>query len=278
MDRAEATGLGVAIAGHAALVALLALGITATREITPPEAMEVTFVEDTGPVTSAPATVEPPAPSVGEEIAPPEEASGADAAVPAPITPPVPDPVRPPVETTERHRPDVTRNAVPVQPRAQPRPPTPQPRANNNGQGQAQRSSGFDPGRLARIIGRGPPEASGTAPQPPARLSGAQQQALSRQIGSLIAPCASRVRPPNELARSISVVLRVTVSESGAPSSHQLVSSGGTNDSNESYVTNVADAAMRAVRACSARIATLPSDQYGIPGGWRTFTYRFRFP
>ena len=298
MDRAEATGLGVAIAGHAGLIVLLALGLAATREITPPPTMEVSFVEDVGPVTSAPETAEPPAPSLGEEIGAPEEASGAEASVPEPVLAPVPEPVRPPVETADRRRPDVTRNAVPVQPRARPRPqpqvqpppnrsaqaqpvrrpPAPQPRAAAPGRGQGQRSTGFDPRRLAQVIGRGPPEARGTAPAAPARLSGAQQQALARQIGNLIQPCSARANPPNGFARSISVVLRVSVAANGSPQSHQLVSSAGTNDSNEEYVGAVVDTAMRAVRACASRIASLPAEQYSVPGGWRTFTYRFRFP
>lgn len=305
MDRAEATGLGVAIAGHGALITLFALGLAATRNMTPPsDAMEVTFVEETGPVSSAPRTMEEPAPSVGEEIGAPEEASGADASVPEPVTAPVPEPVRPPTQTGERRRPDVTRNAVPLRPAPQPqaRPqPTPQPTrrvaqtqprqqparptaqrptrpAAQPGRGQAQRSRGFDPKALAESLGRGPPEARGTSPTPPAQLSGAQRQQLARNISGLISPCASRAQAPNDLARSISVVLRVTVSAAGVPTGHQLVSSAGTNATNEDYVDNVVGVAMRAVRACASRIATLPDDHYAIPGGWRTFTYRFRFP
>jgi len=300
MDRAEATGFGVAVVGHAALVLAFALGIAVTRQ--PPEdaAMEVSFVEEVGPVSDAPEASEMPAPSVGEEVAPPEEASGAAASEPAPVAPPappVPEPVRPPVETGERRRPDLTRNPVQVRPapiprvaQAQPRPqpqrstPAPQQRPQPQrpqatpGQGQAQRSSGFDAGRLAQLIGRGPPEARGTAPSAAAPLSGAQRQAISRQIGNLIAPCAARAQAPNGFARSISVDLRVTVTPEGVPTGHQLIGSSGTNDTNSDYVDDVVSVAMRAVRACASRIASLPEDHYAIPGGWRTFRYRFRFP
>jgi outer membrane biosynthesis protein TonB len=259
--------------------------------------MEVSFVEEVGPVSTAPEMSEAPAPSFGEEVAPAEEASGATASVPEPVTAPIPEPVRPPVETGERRRPDLTRNPVQVRPavprvtQVQPRPapsaqrpqPRPAPRpaqqpAQQPGRGQGQRSAGFDPRRLAESLGRGPAEARGAAPSAPAPLTGAQRQAISRQIGSLIAPCAARAQAPNGFARSISVDLRVTVTEGGTPTGHELLGSSGTNESNSDYVDDVVAVAMRAVRACASRIASLPSDHYAIPGGWRTFRYRFRFP
>jgi len=167
-----------------------------------------------------------------------------------------------------------------VQPRPQPRPtpprPTPQRPTAQPGSGRGQRNSGFDPRRLAETLGRAPPEARGTAPSTAARLTGAQQQQISRQIGSLIQPCAARAQAPNALARSISVDLRVTVTRSGSPMGHQLISSSGTNATNRDYVDDVVGVALRAVRACASRIATLPENYY--ENGWRTFRYRFRFP
>jgi outer membrane biosynthesis protein TonB len=317
MERTEATGFGVAIALHAVLILILSQAVQNSLE-PPPPAMEVSFVEEGAIVASAPEVSEtPPAPSSGEEAGPPEQASGEEAAVPEPVAPPVPEPVRPPVErprevvreavpvrpaprpqpqpqprvAREQPRPQPAR-AAPEQPRSQPQRPAAQPRqqparaaqqpqrpaATPPGQGQGQRNSGFNANRLAQSLGRGPPEASGTSPAPAARLSGAEQQQLARNISGLIQPCAARATPPNGLARTISVDLRVTVNPNGSPASHQLVGSSGTNDSNESYVSDVVDVAMRAVRACSTRIASLPDDQYGVAGGWRTFRYRFRFP
>jgi hypothetical protein len=301
MDRAEATGLGIAVAGHAALVVALAFGLAVTQRPQPDDAMEVSFVEEVGPVSTAPETSEAPAPALGEELAPVEEASGAAASEPAPITPPVPEPVRPPVvETGERRRPDLTRN--PVQIRAAPAPrvtqqarpqpqqhvqqqrPQPQPRQQQQATGGQPRQR-LNLAELQRSLGGGSPQGqqgapggSGTARQQSATLSGAERQALARNISGLIAPCAGRAQAPNAFARSISVDLRVTVTEGGVPTGHQLLASSGTNDSNGDYVDDVVAVAMRAVRACAGRIATLPDDHYGIPGGWRTFRYRFRFP
>jgi outer membrane biosynthesis protein TonB len=301
MDRAEAAGLGVAVAGHAALVIVLALGLAVTQRPQPEDAMEVSFVEEVGPVSTAPEMSDAPAPALGEELAPVEEASGATASIPEPVTAPIPEPIRPPVvETGERRRPDLTRN--PVQIRAAPAPRVtqqarpqpqqrPQPQRAQPQQRPQQQAAGTQPrqrlnlAELQRSLGggspqgqRGAPGGSGTSREAPAALTGAQRQAISRQIGGLIAPCAGRAQAPNAFARTISVDLRVTVTESGVPTGHQLLSSSGTNDSNSDYVDDVVAVAMRAVRACAGRIATLPDDHYGIPGGWRTFRYRFRFP
>jgi hypothetical protein len=296
MDRAEATGLGVAIAGHAALVVALALGLAVTQRPRQDDAMEVSFVEEVGPVSTAPETSEAPAPALGEELAPAEQASGATASVPEPITAPIEELIRPPVETGERRRPDLTRNPVVVRaappPRVTPQPrPQPQQRAQSQPQPrqpQQRQATGGQPrqrldlAELRRSLGGGTPQGqqdspggSGTGRQAPAALTGAQRQAISRQIGNLIAPCARRVQPPNGFARSISVVLRVSVSPSGVPTGHQLVSKGGTNPENDDYVDDVVAGAMRAVRACASQIATLPAEYY--QNGWRQFRYEFKF-
>ena len=298
MERTEAAGFGVALLLHGALIAILSLAVNNRLE-SPPPAMEVSFVEESATPALETTSTEEAAPSVGEELGAPEEAA-ADAVpepAPQPEVQPVPQPApspRPaptPAPRAERPRPAAT--PVPVRPpvqrpvrvaeaRPQPaarRPAQPQPRPSNaQGQGQAQRSRGSVLDRLSREFGRGPATAQGSSPQPAARLSGAQQQQLARNISGLIQPCAARATPPNGLARSISVDLRVTVNQNGSPASHQLVGSSGTNDSNETYIGAVVDVAMRAVRACSSRIASLPDDHYGVPGGWRTFRYRFRFP
>jgi hypothetical protein len=192
------------------------------------------------------------------------------------------------VETGERRRPDLTRN--PVQIRAAPAPRVVQPRPQPQQPPRQQATGGAPRERLnlenlRRSLGGGSPQGqpgapggSGPARQPSATLSGPERQAISRQIGNLIQPCTRGANPPNAFARSISVVLEVTVTQAGAPTSHRLVSSAGTNDTNDDYVDEVVGTAMRVVRACASRIATLPDEQYAVAGGWRTFRYRFRFP
>jgi hypothetical protein len=237
-----------------------------------------------GPVTSALQPALEPAPSTGEVApAPAEESAGAEATIPEPVRPPVVEEVRPPVETGERRRPDLTRNPVQVRPAPPPRVAATPPRPQNR-PAQPARPPAAQPNRgpsFADVVGRigRPPSPSRdtapAAPASPAPLSGAQRQRISSQIGGLIQPCATRAQPPNAFARSISVVIQVTVTPSGTPTGHRLVSSSGV-DGNEEYVDDVVGVAMRAVRACAARIATLPSEYY--QNGWRTFQYRFRFP
>ncbi len=295
----DATGFAIAILAHAALLYIL----TRDREETPPPepvAMEVSFVEEVGPVSSAPITSAEPAPVMGEEVSP-DAASGAEASTPAPVTPPVPEPVRPPVETADRRRPDVTQNRVPVRPAPTPTPPARQPQRQAQTQPpRAQPQRPTPPARqpaqprpaqprpgpagpsfaeVARNVGGGAPaRRAGPPAAAPAQLSGAERQQIARNISGLIAPCAARAQPPNGFARGISVDLRVTVTRDGVPTGHTMVSSSGVNVQNDDYVDDVTAIAMRAVRSCASRIATLPDEHYDVAGGWRTFRYRFRFP
>lgn len=286
----DATGFAIAILAHVALLYILTREREEEKE-PEPAAMEVSFVEETGPVSSAPITSAEPAPVFGEEIAP-DAASGAEASEPAPVTPPVPEPVRPPVETSDRSRPDLTRARVPVRPTPSPparqpqRPsppaqtrPRPSPPAQTRPVQPRPGPRGPSFADVARNVGGGAPSRRpGPPASAPAQLSGAERQQIARNISGLIAPCAARAQPPNGFARGISVDLRVTVTRDGVPTGHTMVSSSGVNGTNDDYVDDVTAIAMRAVRACASRIATLPDDHYAVAGGWQTFRYRFRFP
>jgi hypothetical protein len=117
MDRAEATGLGVALAGHGILLAVLSLGLaTATKKPLLSEPMEVTFVEEVG-LKSAVTEVstEAPAPSVAPVAGPPEEAAPAPEPIPAP-----PEPLPPPPKPAEA--PPQPKIQPPPQPKLAPRP------------------------------------------------------------------------------------------------------------------------------------------------------------
>lgn len=97
MDRAERIGLGVAIAGHALLFALLSARFFTVPVPTPvqQQPLEVSLVKDVALEASAPAAVAPPAPSIA-----PDRGAPADAAPPEPVDAapaPVPKPA-PPVE------------------------------------------------------------------------------------------------------------------------------------------------------------------------------------
>ncbi|HWH17688.1 MAG TPA: hypothetical protein VNT77_05040, partial [Allosphingosinicella sp.] len=84
MDRAEASGFGVALAGHAALLAALSLGFA--NAVQPPlmsNPIEVSLVDEVGLESAAPVpSADVPAPKLAPEEGPVE---------PAP-PPPIPEP------------------------------------------------------------------------------------------------------------------------------------------------------------------------------------------
>ncbi len=266
MDRTESTGFGVAFLGHAAFFgALYWLYQQAEGPPLLPAPMEVSFVEEVGPVSSAPDIAEP-APSFGE-MGSPEEASGATAS--APITAPIPEPVRPPVETGDRRRPDLTRNPITVRPAAPPRVAAPQRPPAQPGQGRAQRTTGFDPRRLAESLGRGPPEARGAAPAPRGAATAQERTSFTSALAAKIARCSRQQRPSTQEARSLRPIVVIRLRQDGSLDGAPVVRSvEGLNETNRQYETQAREAIVRAVRNC-APYTGLPPELYSVPNGWR---------
>ena len=93
LSREESLGLALAVLGHGALVAWLVLYRPAMALSPPPERMEVTISDETGPISTSPEPLAAPAPDKGPVIgeAPLRPAPATKApAKPAPITPKVP--------------------------------------------------------------------------------------------------------------------------------------------------------------------------------------------
>lgn len=123
MDRAEGTGLGIAIAAHVALLVLLSVGLFASKPL--PAIRDVMDVQLTDKVGLQSASPEPakeaPAPSEAPAAGPPEDA----APPPPPVepTPPPPKPVPPaPKPTPAPPKP------APAPPKPTPAPPKPTPK------------------------------------------------------------------------------------------------------------------------------------------------------
>lgn len=291
MERTEATGFGVALVGHIALVVALMLLLDKSGALTPPPAMEVSFAEDVGLVSTAPET-EASAPAEGEEPGPAEEAAGSEASVPEPAPAPEPDPVRTPSPPTPRDRPEeprrTARSNVPSQPRPQPQQrPQAQPqrqqqqrtaqaqpqRQGQPGRGQAQQSRGS---RLPSAGSFGSDPGSNT--RPAAQMTGQAAADIGSAIQRQVQPCAIRQRPPAPEAREIvtSVRLRLT-REGGLAAAPQVVGQDGINEDNRRYAELVRERAILAFRECSP-LRNLPQELYDVPRGWQTFTLRFRFP
>ena len=99
MDRSEATGLGIALVGHAVLFGILSVGLASAPKPKPPltDPIDVQLVDLIGLRSASPAPAEEPSPSEAEETGVPEEAAPA----PAPDPAPEPEPPNPRVDAAD---------------------------------------------------------------------------------------------------------------------------------------------------------------------------------
>jgi outer membrane biosynthesis protein TonB len=124
IDRAERTGLGVAIVGHAALFGLLSVGFLATPNPLDlkQKPIEVTLADEVALESTAPvASQEEPAAKLAEEEGPVEPTPP-----PEPVPTPAPKPVPRPAPTPPAPAPKPTPRPVPAKP-APPKPAPPKP-------------------------------------------------------------------------------------------------------------------------------------------------------
>ncbi len=130
MNRSEKVGLGVAIAGHAALLALLSLGLVHARKpepVKPQPTIDVSLVKEVGLEAAAPSANEPPAPSVApdqglpEDAAPPEPAPEEPTPQKAQPRPAQPQPAPKPQPKPAPPEPAAAKPAVRPEPKPQPK-------------------------------------------------------------------------------------------------------------------------------------------------------------
>jgi outer membrane biosynthesis protein TonB len=262
VERAEAAGLGVALAAHVAL--LWALGLSRGPEPAPPPAMEVSFVDEAGLQSAAP-TTEPAAASVAPELGAPEEAMTA-APEPAPPEPLPPEPQRPIAQP-------VPRQAAPApQPRRTAPAPAPQPRQAQQGTARAQANRGARLGAdILKGIGDDPVSRN---PQPSGAVVSAQARAsMDAAILRALLPCQRQVLPAPE-ARAIRVRVEVTLNPNGSLASARVLSIANNDPDLRIYEQRMRDLAVNVVEQC-APIRGLPAEYYNVPRGWRQFRYVF---
>ena len=132
MERSEKAGLGIAVVAHAALLAVLSLGLLAPKPPLPrpvSDPIDIQFADEVGLVSGAPElATEAPATSEAPALGPPEEAAAAESD-PAPPAP-APRPTPPPPEPEPAPEPKPTPRPVPPAPKPVPQPvpkPTPTP-------------------------------------------------------------------------------------------------------------------------------------------------------
>ena len=284
MDRAEATGLGIAVVGHGALLAALTLGLV--NAVIPPAMnppMDVSFVDDIGLQSAVPEpATEAPMASVAPEAGPPEEAA------PQPVETrpePLPEPVQPkplPKIKAEPQPPKVTPKPAP--PKATPKaaPPKALPKAvpsqAKSGQGKAEKATGS---RLGSDFLKGlGDDAKSKSNRPTGAVMNAQalagiQQAIQRQIQ----PCANRQVDPGPGANEIRVTLNLRLREDGSLArTPTVVRTSGVSDENRRYEERVKDLAIAAYRGCSP-LRGLPEDLYQTAnGGWSNINMSYKLP
>lgn len=263
IDRAEVSGVGLAIVAHAGLLALL-LWFATQAPATPPvlksQPIEVTLTDEVALVSGAPdPSPEPPAARKSPVEAPIEPDStpqpAAEPAKPQPAPPrdAIPDP-------SARRRPDRPAPAQTANSRPGNRPVTPS-------------------GRLDGLDLNAPSDRPSNSNSTKVQASTMTPAALSN-IGSLIVqrtqPCADRQVSPAPEANRIRVSVTLRLNRDGSLAG-PLTITGHENvdDSNSRYVTRVDDA-VRAIFAGCSPIRGLPADLYDVPHGWRVFVLRYK--
>ena len=266
MDRAEATGFGVALAGHAALLAALTLGLAAWTSTPPPsDAIEVSFVDEVGLVSAAPEPAQvPPDQGMAPDSGPPEDAAPSPPPDPRPA-PPLPEP---------RPAPSIEPRPAPKQTQPQRTRPTP-PRAPP-GTGERTRRPRIGD-EILDGIGRDP-SPSRTRQAPAATMSAAAAADIASAIARQVQPCADRQVYPGPGSERIATELNLRLNRNGSLAGRpRVVRQTGIDDENRRYADRVADLAIRSFVECSP-LRGLPAELYDVPRGWQNFTMRYRLP
>jgi outer membrane biosynthesis protein TonB len=268
MDRAEAAGLGLAAAAHAALLVALSFGFAAVQLPPRSDPIEVSFVDEVGleSASPTPSAVEP-ASLLAPEAGPPE---------PAMPAPPEVQPVPKPEPAARTPSPAPAPSPKPAPPRAQPKPSAAPPKPASAAKSAATRPTGRLSGLLNGVSDRASDSRSAT---PPAAVMSAQAAA---SIGALIRrqvqPCADRMVNPGPGASRIKVRINLKLNRNGSlrtPPSVEGVS--GLDDENRRYAQRVKEMAVAAFTSCSP-LQGLPPELYAVSNGWSDFDMNYNLP
>jgi outer membrane biosynthesis protein TonB len=253
MDRAEAAGLGVATAGHVALLAALTYGLAATRLPTPRnDPIEVSFVDEVGLESTAPSPspVEP-APLAGPQDGPPEQAMPAPPEL-QPVQTPRPEPRVQPRAPAPSATPAPPAQPRPAPPRTVPAPPR-------------RTASGLS-GVVAGLSDRANPSQSTAAP---AVSAGPQVQAsLGAEVRRQLKPHWKA--PTGADVEQLRTEVVITLAEDGRATDVRIVGTSGQTASNRPQVKLHQEQAVRAVRLASP--FRLPAQYYEA---WKSLRVTF---
>ncbi len=254
MQRAEATGLGVAVVGHALLFGALSLGLMIAPKPIPPltQPVDIQIVDEVGLTDTAPdpSPVEPAA-SVAPEVGPPVEAP-----LPEPITAPQPK-VTPAPTPPPKAAPKVATPTPKPAPRAAPATP-PRPKLAldlSRPSAEAPRGS-----RLGTDFRKGlsdRPNAS-TAQTPRAAAGPAVEASLAREVLRQLKPHWKA--PTGADAEQLRTTLSISLTRDGTVAAVRVIDTTGVTDSNRGQVRLHQEAAVKAVRLAAPFV--LPTELY----------------
>jgi outer membrane biosynthesis protein TonB len=258
MQRAEATGLGVAAVGHILLFGILSLGLTLAPKPVPPltQPVDIQIVDEVGLRDTAPdpSPVEP-APSVAPEVGPPVEAPLPEPTpAPLPKVAPAPTPPKPTPKPAPKVATPASKPAVKPVPAAPPRPKLaldlsrPQPQ-------QAPRGSRLGNDFLKGVSDR--PTAS-TAQTPRAAAGPAVEASLAREVLRQLKPHWKA--PTGADAEKLRTTLSISLARDGTVAAVRVIETTGVTDSNRGQVRLHQEAAVKAVRLAAPFV--LPAELY----------------
>lgn len=275
MDKAEATGFGVALAGHVALLAVLSLGFAAANH--PPmlsTPIEVSFVDEIG-LQSAVTEIstEPPAQSVAPDLGAPDEAAPQPSET---VAEPQPSPATP---TKAAPEPKPSKRQAEKPAPAKPAPAKPAPRREERRSGSGERSSGSRLGDdFLKGIGSDPSPSKSQKPSG-AVMSAQAMSSIAAAIQRQIQPCANRQRNPGPGANEITVKLNLRLNRDGSLARRPtVISTTGVDSANSRYEERVKDLAIASYVGCSP-LRGLPEELYQTPkGGWSNINMTYSLP
>ncbi len=269
MQRAEATGLGVAVAGHLLLFGVLSLGLVTAPKPVPPltQPVDIQIVDEVGLTDTAPdpSPVEPAA-SVAPEVGPPIEAAPPE---PVAATPPLPAPTPRPAPTARpapaplpKPAPKVATPAPKVAAKPAPAKPAPATRPRPKLALDLSRPSAETPrgSRLGADFRKGlsdRPNAS-TAQTPRAAAGPAVEASLAREVLRQLKPHWKA--PSGADAEQLRTTLSISLTREGTVASVRVLDTTGVTDSNRGQVRLHQEAAVKAVRLAAPFV--LPTELY----------------
>lgn len=251
MDRADATGFGVAALGHAALFAALSAAFATTRLPVPKsDPIEVELVDEVGLESLSPTpSVEAPAPLLAPEEGPPAPA------MPAP----------PEVRSVPRPEPAL-RTPAPAERPAPPKPSPAPPRREPAAKAGVSRPTGRLSGLLTGVSDRNSDSRSVT---PPAAAAGpAVQASLGAEVRRQLKPHWKA--PTGADAEQLRTEVVISLAENGAVTDIRIAGTTGQTASNRPQVKLHQEQAARAVRLAAP--FRLPAQYYEA---WKSLRVTF---